>query len=137
MVNDGKLLEEFVAWKGKYQKSLLAALLSEDCDSSDDTLAMAYSQELRAKISSFLEELLVERWAYWRTMGAPARKANDTLYHFRQKMILGKAPTLTDAEEMKPVQEAPLRAFAQRLWVAGSKLSGPCFHPQPPSLVTI
>ena len=111
MVKEGRLLEKFVNWKLPYQASLMKDLFPEG------TQGLPAKQKLEGRIAKFIEDFVVERWAYWRTMGEPSRGRDDTLYHFRQRQVLGRLPKLDP-----PKQGCSVQAFAQRLWDVAAQL---------------
>ena len=111
MVKEGRLLEKFVNWKLPYQASLMKALFPEG------TTGLPAKEKLQQRIAKFIEDFVVERWAYWRTMGEPSRGRDDTLYHFRQRQVLGSLPKLD-----RPKQGCSVQAFAQRLWDVAAQL---------------
>ncbi|CAE7210068.1 secA [Symbiodinium sp. CCMP2592] len=116
MVKDGRLLEKFVDWKITYKRKLFNLLLPRE---GKFKLEGSFLPELEFKMNRFLEELLVERWAYWRTMGEPWRKTDDTVHHFQQRQVLG---TVTKLDFGDGAGESKVRAFATRLWNLAAQL---------------
>ena len=76
---DGDLLQWFVDWKVPYKEQWMSMLFPKDAASAPQEVS------LKAAMEKWLEAFIVERWAYWRTMGSGFREQGDGLVHFRNR----------------------------------------------------